>query len=126
MQDKTYILTGTEQISSGGRLSGRSFAQSTEALIAGATQQELDSYIENHPDPAGAAKAVDAAVAQKQKEEIIKEADRKTSSRNLSRPAALHPMHGALKRIIHVRMADGSTKPMKVKTALQKGYIKSS
>ena len=70
-----------------------------------------DKYLNLEPDPVT--------------KEIIKEADRKTSSRNLHKPY-LHPMYGALKRIIHVRMADGSTKPMKVKTALQKGYIKSS
>ena len=57
--------------------------------------------------------------------EIIKEADRKIGNRNFHR-SYLHPMHGALKRIIHVRLPDGSTKSMKVKTALQKGYIKSS
>lgn len=98
MQEKTYILTGTEQISAGGMLSGRSFAQSTEA------QKRKEEIIKEV--------------------EIIKEADRKTSSRNIAK-SQLHPMHGALKKIIQVRLPNGSLKFMKVKTALQKGFIKS-
>ena len=35
-----------------------------------------------------------------------------------------HPLHGHLKRIVKIKMPDGSIKPMKVKDAHKKGYLK--
>ena len=35
-----------------------------------------------------------------------------------------HPLHGHLKRIVKIKMPDGSIKPMKVKDAYRKGYLK--
>lgn len=35
-----------------------------------------------------------------------------------------HPLHGVLNKIVKIKMPDGSTKPMKVKDAYRKGYLK--
>lgn len=35
-----------------------------------------------------------------------------------------HPLHGHLKRIVKIKMPDGSIKPMKVKEAYRKGFLK--
>ena len=35
-----------------------------------------------------------------------------------------HPLHGHLKRIVKIKMPDGSIKPMKVKDAYRKGFLK--
>ena len=35
-----------------------------------------------------------------------------------------HPLHGHLKRIVKIKMPDGSIKPMKVKYAYRNGYLK--
>lgn len=40
------------------------------------------------------------------------------------RRAKEHPLHGALNKIVKIKMPDGSIKPMKVKEAYRKGYLK--
>ena len=35
-----------------------------------------------------------------------------------------HPLHGVLKRVVKIKMPDGSIKPMKVKDAYIKGFLK--
>lgn len=40
------------------------------------------------------------------------------------RKAEEHPLHGVLNKIVKIKMPDGSTKPMKVKDAYRKGYLK--
>ena len=40
------------------------------------------------------------------------------------RRAKEHPLHGVLNKIVKIKMPDGSIKPMEVKEAYRKGYLK--